>query len=155
MNAIIRQRGARPVGILTELGPVEARAVRYLRLWCDGPQAQAEVWNDLATTLGPAEARRALQAFEEMFHLCMDHARRPLMRHGVGCTCLGADEACFATFIGYASEGAREVALLMATMLVAPHMAPPLAGLAQECGLTLRRMSLDPAPTVGQRRRLH
>jgi hypothetical protein len=155
MNAIIRQRGATPVGHLSDLGPVEAGAVLYLRLWSDGPESQAQVWNAFATLLGPAEGRRALKSFEELVHLFLDHARRPLLRHGVGCKCLGADEACFATFIGYASEGAQEDALMMATTLVTPHMAPPLVGLAQDFGLVLRRMALKPAPRVEQRGRLH
>lgn len=63
------------------------------------------------------------------------------MRHHVTCKCLGADESCFANFIGYASEGERDDALLIATAIVNPNMAPELVGLAQDFGLALRRMA--------------
>ena len=142
MNAMVPHRGGAPVGYVTELGPVEAGAVFYLRLWCDGPDAQAQVWNDFATALGPEGGRKALKAFECLCELCVRHGRRPLMRHHVTCKCLGADESCFANFIGYASEGEREDALLIATTLVRPDMAPSLVGLAQDFGLALRRMAI-------------
>lgn len=34
-------RGGTPVGYVTDLDPVEAASVMYLRMWCDGPEAQA------------------------------------------------------------------------------------------------------------------
>lgn len=145
MNAMAppSHRGGAPVGFVTELGPVEAGAVLYLRLWCDGPEAQAQVWNDFAAVLGAQTGRKVLRSFETLCNLCVRHGRRPLMRHHVTCKCLGADESCFANFIGYASEGAHEDALLIATTLVRPDMAPPLVGLAQEFGLALRRMTTN------------
>ena len=142
MNAMSPQRGGAPVGFVTELGPIEAGAVLYLRLWCDGPDAQAQVWNDFATALGPDSGRKALKSFEALCDLCARHGRRPLMRHNVSCACLGADESCFANFIGYASEGEREDALLIATTIVRPDIAPSLVGLAQDFGLALRQMAI-------------
>lgn len=142
MNAMVPHRGGAPVGYVTELGPVEAGAVLYLRLWCDGPDAQAQVWNDFATALGPEGGRKALNSFECLCDICVRHGRRPLMRHRVACKCLGADESCFANFIGYASEGEREDALLIATTIVRPDMAPTLVGLAQDFGLALKRMAV-------------
>ena len=135
-------RGAAPVGHLDDLDPVEATAVLCLRLWCEGPEAQAQVWADFATTLGPSAGRAALADFEELCGLCLRHARRPLMRHGLGCRCLGADEACFAAFIGYAAEGRTEDAFLMAAAMVRPDLAHALTGLAQSVGLAFRRMAL-------------
>ncbi len=142
MNAMNPNRGGAPVGYVTELGPVEAGAVLYLRLWSDGPDAQAQVWNDFATALGPTSGRKVLKSFESLCDLCVRHGRRPLMRHNVTCKCLGADESCFANFIGYASEGEREDALLIATTLVKPDIAPSLVALAQDFGLALRQMAL-------------
>ncbi|WP_299656241.1 hypothetical protein [uncultured Tateyamaria sp.] len=142
MNALTPHRGGAPVGYITELGPVEAGAVLYLRLWSNGPAAQSQVWNDFATALGTKHGSKALKSFETLCDLCARHGRRPLMRHHVTCKCLGADESCFATFIGYASEGEREDALLIATTIVRPDMALPLVDLAQEFGLALRRMAL-------------
>ncbi|MEM6635731.1 MAG: hypothetical protein AAF667_07550 [Pseudomonadota bacterium] len=142
MSAAGSHRGGAPVGYLTELGPVEAGAVMYLRLWCDGPDSKRQVWSDFANALGPQEGSEALRSFECLCDLCVRHGRRPLMRHHVSCKCLGADESCFANFIGYASEGERDDALLIATTIVSPNMAPALVGLAQEFGLALRRMAL-------------
>ncbi len=142
MNAITPHRGGAPVGFVTELGPVEAGAVLYLRMWCDGPDAQIQVWNDFATALGSQQGREALKSFETLCDLCARYGRRPLMRHHVTCECLGADESCFANFVGYASEGEHEDALLIATTIVRPDIAPCLVGLAQEVGLALRRMAI-------------
>lgn len=141
MNAMTRHRGGAPVGFVTELGPIEAGAVLYLRLWCDGPDAQAQVWNDFASSLGPRRGRDALSAFECLRDVCVRHGRRPLMRHQVNCKCLGADESCFANFIGYATDGEREDALLIATTIVRPDIAPVAVECAQKFGLALRQMT--------------
>ncbi len=145
MTAPFRHRGGVPVGQITDLAPIEAEAVLYLRLWCDSLGTKQQVWTDFARVLGVDEGRRALESFESLCDLCARHGRRPLMRHQVTCKCLGADESCFATLIGYASEGAREDALLIAMTLVRPDMAGVLAGLAEEVGLALRRMTLRTA----------
>ena len=142
MRAAAPHRGGAPVGYVAELGPVEAGAVLCLRLWCDGSDAQSKIWKDFATLLGPQHGREALKSFKALCDLCVRHGRRPLMRHHLTCKCLGADESCFANFIGYASEGEREDALLIATTIVSPNMAPALVGLAQDFGLALRRMAL-------------
>ncbi|WP_294609000.1 hypothetical protein [uncultured Roseovarius sp.] len=155
MNAMPPHRGSAPVGYITELGPVEAGAVLYLRLWCDGPDAQAQVWNDFATALGPENGRKALKSFELLCDLCVRYGRRPLMRHHVTCKCLGSDESCFATFVGYASEGEREDALLLATTIVRPDVAPSLVGFAQEFGLALRRMAIKADHSPRKQTTLH
>lgn len=146
MTAATPHRGGAPVGYVAELGPVEAGAVLYLRLWCAGADAQTQVGNDFETALGPLQGRKALQSFESLYELCRRHGRRPLMRHQVHCKCLGADESCFANFIGYASEGEREDALLIAMTIVNPNMAPALVALACDFGMALRRMAVK----VGQ-----
>lgn len=142
MNAMTPHRGGAPVGYVTELGPIEAGAVLYLRLRCDGPDAQAQVWSDFATALGASHGRKALTSFGTLCDLCVRHGRRPLMRHHVTCKRLGADEPCFANFIGYASEGEREDAILIAATMVRPDMALPLVDLAQGFDLALKRMAI-------------
>ncbi|MFV0515016.1 MAG: hypothetical protein ACK5MY_15520 [Jhaorihella sp.] len=137
-----RRRGGAAVGFVGDLPAVEAGAVLYLRMWHDGPEAQAQVWNDFASTLGPHCGREALKSFERICSLCIAHGRRPLMRHRIRCKCLGADESCFANFIGYASEGNREDAMLIAATIVRPDVAATLAALAEEFGLALKRMTL-------------
>lgn len=158
MTGARANRGGAAVGYIAELDPVEAGAVLYLRLWCDGPEAKAEVWNDFAVGLGAEGGRSALRAFEELCGLCVRHGRRPLMRHSVTCKCLGADEACFANFIATASEGDREDAMLIATMIVRADMAPCLVDLAATFGLALKRMALKARPkttTKNQQATLH
>ncbi len=141
MNAVTPHRGGAPVGFVAELTPIEAGAVLYLRLWFDGLESQAQVWNDFATALGAEKGRKALRSLEQLCDLCVRHGRRPLMRHHVACKCLGADESCFANFIGYAVDGEHEDALFIATTIVRPDFAPSLVGLAQEFGLALRCMA--------------
>jgi len=147
MTCATPPRGAAPVGFIDDLNAVEAGAVLFLRLWSDGPGAQARVRRDFITALGAEHGQRPFDAFQALFEICARHGRRPLMRHDVACRCLGADESCFATVLGYASEGASEDAMLLAASLVRPDMAGALAGLAQEVGLALRRMSLIRAAT--------
>lgn len=138
-----KNRGGAPVSFLTELDSVEAAAVIYLRLWCDGPDAQAQVWHDFALMLGPNQGRKACKSFEDLCSLCSRHGRRPLMRHSVHCKCLGADESCFANFIATAATGDREDALMIATLLVRPDMAPLIASLAADVGFALKQMHLS------------
>lgn len=142
MNTAKSTRGGAPVGFITELNALEAASVIYLRLWCDGPESQSLVRNDFISGLGPDHGRNAMQSFEELCHLCARHGRRPLMRHSVQCKCIGSDESCFANFIATAVDGEREDALLIATLLVRPDVAPLIASLATNFGLALKRMHL-------------
>lgn len=157
MGKNARILGATPVGHIAELGALEAAAVRFLRRWCDTPCAQQEVWNELAGRLGPKAGREALKALEALCALCMRHGRRTFMRHRPNCTCLAADEACFANLVAHATEGEREDALLIATLLVRPDVSPQLAALAQTFGLALKRMArtADCRVATSSRDRLH
>lgn len=146
MNAQPPPRGGAPVGMMTDLDPIEAGAVLYFRLWFDGPDSQVQVWNDLAAGLGTSTGRAVLQSFEQLCHLCVHHGRRPLMRHDVTCRCLGADESCFANFVANAADGNREDAMLIATLLVRADMAPSLVAAAEDFGLALKQMILKGAP---------
>ncbi len=136
------RRGGAPVGHVADLDAVGAGAVLYLRLWFDGPEAQARVRHDFAGHLGRDHGRAALETLDHLCTLCTRHCRRPLMRRQAGCRCLGGDEACFAQVVGSASEGAREDALMLAMTLVRADMAPGLVALAEEFGLALKRMAL-------------
>jgi hypothetical protein len=142
MSDAQKNRGGAPVGFITELGSIEAASVIYLRLWCDGPVSQSQIRNDFANGLGADQGRKAIQSFEELCTLCARHGRRPLMRHSVQCKCIGSDESCFANFIATAVDGEREDALLIATLLVRPDVAPLIASLATNFGLALKQMHL-------------
>jgi len=136
------RRGGAPVGFISELDGIEAASVIYLRLWCEGPEAQTSVWNDFASSLGAEKGRRALNAFEDLCRMCSQHGRRPLMRHAVNCKCIGSDESCFANFVSTAALGDRDDAMLIATLLVRPDLAPLITSLAADFGLALKRMNL-------------
>lgn len=140
MSAALNNRGGAPVGFITELDAIEAASVIYLRLWSDGPDAQSKVRDDFFSALGHHQGGKAIQSLDQICSLCSAHGRRPLVRHSVQCKCLGADESCFANFIATATEGAREDAMLIATLLVRPDVAPLLDSCAFDFGLALKRM---------------
>lgn len=143
-------RGGATVGRLADLTPVEAGAVFYLRLWADGASGRANAASDFDIALGADHGQAAMLTLDRLCSLCANHGRRPLVRHGLGCACLGADENCFAQMIAAASEGAREDAMMMASLIVRPDFAPALASLSEELGMALRRMTASvPLPTTG------
>lgn len=141
MSAAANARGSAPVGQVAHMEGLEAASVLYLRMWCDGARSRRAVRDDFLRALGPDHGTAAADAWDSLMELCADHGRRPLMRHAVSCKCLGADESCFANFISAAAEGAREDALLMATLIVRADMAPVFTSLACECGLALKCMA--------------
>jgi hypothetical protein len=142
MTGAEEKRGGATVGLISELDGLEAASVIYLRLWCNGADSQASVHGDFIATLGVEHGQKALTCFEDLCRICAQHGRRPLMRHSVNCKCLGSDESCFANFIGTAAQGARDDAMLIATLLVRPDMAPLVTSLATDFGLALKRMNL-------------
>lgn len=137
MTAPQTPRGSAPVGFLTELPQIEAAAVCFLRLWCENPQTQAQAIEDLTELLGPTHGPVAIDSLQQMCDLFSRFARRPVMRHHSGCSCLGADEACFANMVAEATAGHREDAMLFAMLIVRADFAPALAGLAEQFGLAL------------------
>lgn len=143
-------RGGATVGRLSDLSPIEAGAVMYLRLWNESTQARSDAASDFEIALGLEQGCAAMLTLDRLCGLCANHGRRPLIRHGLGCSCLGADENCFAQMIAAASEGAREDAMMMASLIVRPDYAPALASLSEELGMVLRRMTASvPLPTTG------
>jgi hypothetical protein len=98
-----------------------------------GPEALAE---DLSDRLGH-RGEGAAQAFDELCRHCLAGCRRPLLRHGGGCPCLGADEAAFARLVQTATEGEREDALMLACCMSATTSPPRSSISAQAAGLAL------------------
>ncbi len=141
--------GAMAVGQLGDLDPAARLAVMALRLWCDrGPAGVAHV-------LGPEADAGAVDTFGALCACCVGAARRPLMRHGAGCPCLGADEAAFAAFLQVAVEGERGDALMMAFALLHPEAAAEGVARAQQAGLMLRRIALRAGREAPHGGRLH
>lgn len=135
--------GGAPVGLVSDLDDLEARAVACLRLWQSGADRRKGLTNELTARLGPQRAQAAMSVLDSLFDLCAQHARRPLIRHQVNCACLGADEACFAQFIATAARGEREDAMLIAMLIVRVDVAPILTSLAQQAGLALMQANAD------------
>jgi hypothetical protein len=112
--------------------------VRCLRLWCAGPEGRGEARRELARH-GEAAADRLVADIDALLLAMASGARRPLLGHAPECPCAGGDECVFARFVVLAAEGAREEAVLMATLLVRADLALLLVGLAEAVGLGLMR----------------
>ncbi|MEX2520088.1 MAG: hypothetical protein WD969_12235 [Paracoccaceae bacterium] len=137
-----RRRGGAPVGYLDELPAVEAITVRYLRRYFSGEDGRRLIDAELCAALGPDEGRRAGDCFAELCEIALSHGRRPLLHHHPRCKVLGADESVFANFIAAAAEGEREDAILFASLLVRADVAFHLLTLAEDAGLSIRRMHI-------------
>jgi len=134
-------RGGAPVGLIEELPPEEALAIRLIRLWGDSAEGQAEVWNAFARSFGAQAGAERLKAFERFLSMLTGFARRPVMRHCPGCRCLGADEAVIANLLGAAAGQEHEDAALIATLLVRADIAIPLVRHAEAVGLAFRQLA--------------
>ncbi|MEO0819163.1 MAG: hypothetical protein AAF074_01945 [Pseudomonadota bacterium] len=132
MSGPAEPRGGAPVAILTDLPPLQASAILYMRLWCSGPERQAQMWNDFTCRFGATEARERLCAFESLLTLITANARRPIMRHTLHCRCVGADEAVWANLIASAADGDEADARLFAALLVRPAIAEAVAEQARD-----------------------
>lgn len=137
MNQGTRSRGGAPVGFLSELPSLEAASVCFLRLWCESAATQKQAVQDLNSLLGAGHGAVAVDALRSICDLLSRHARRKMMRHQMGCSCLGADEACFANLVAEASFGQREDAMMFAMLIVRADFAPSLVGAAEQFGLAL------------------
>ncbi|WP_051372638.1 hypothetical protein [Sedimentitalea nanhaiensis] len=143
-------RGGAPVGHLGHLGPVEQAAVRLMRAWSNGPKALRQEIDVIRANLGHDRAETIRETVCQLCELCCRHGRRPLMCHQASCACLGADESCFAQFVANATEGRREDALLMATLLVRADCVLYLLAHAETLGriLSLYALRLSARPAV-------
>lgn len=137
LHVSMPQRGARTVGSLADTSPLEQLAVICLRYWARDPVSQACLLARLADGLGAARGRSTLEVMNEMMEVVGRYGRRPFIRHGKSCDCLGADEAVFAGLIEAGVSGDPEDAVLFAGLIVRADMARPLAGLATEFAIAL------------------
>ena len=130
MRADHHARGGASVAVLNSLHGWESNLVMNLRLWCEGPVGQATVWNEYARCFPKGAALSEMQAFETLLRALIDHAMRPLVRHEVGCSCVGSDECVFLNLVKTASEGHLTDAALIATLMTGPAHAEHIAILA-------------------------
>lgn len=150
MNAHVRCPGSVSVGQLSEQPTFETCIVTYLRLWADGEEAQRRLQHMLIELCGPARGARMTKTWAEMIALLARFRRRSIMRHALDCPCLGADEAWFANFMATAATGERDDALMLATLLIRPDIAPLLTDLARQFGLSLAQGLAQHDFAVGQ-----
>ena len=134
-------RGAAPVGQMDELPRLEAIAIMFLRMWCDGGANRQRMAGDLALALGQDDAATASGLFDDLMRLTLSCARRPLMRHGVPCRCFGGDECAFANMLAAATTGDREEAMLFSAILITGQAAWPAIALAQDLSPFLLRFA--------------
>ena len=144
-------RGGAPVGYLSELNQLEQNAILFLRYWSQSAKAdhdlQSKFWADITYDLGITKTRQAIEAFDEIFTLCVRYSRRPIMKHDLECKCIGGDESCFANIIGLAEEGEFEDALLLAANLVAPKFASYLVSSARKFAVSISISNFEPIET--------
>jgi hypothetical protein len=112
--------GSGPVSRLADLPGLERRVVVCARRW----------------TAGRDVSERAL---DDLLGLFVAHGRRPLQVGPVGAPGVSGDECVLARFVALAAEGAREDAVLIATLLVRADLALGLARTAEAFGLSLMR----------------
>ncbi len=146
-------RGGAPVGTLQELGPIELGAVVYLRAWCTGGADRGMIARDFALVMGDA-AGPMVADFDALMTAVLTNARRPIMRHGLGCSCFCGDESAFANLVAAAAGRDHEEALLFASTLIKGHAAWGAVELALRLGQVFLRLAripnTAPVPTHSQ-----
>jgi hypothetical protein len=148
-------RGAAPVGVMHELPPLEATAILFLRVWCQGGSARDAIAADFASVTSGPKATQALADFDALMGLVLSQSRRTLMRHDCKCSCFGGDESAFANLIAAAAlADADEAMLFAATLLKAPaaYEAVRLARALAHPFLCLARQSIHSVAPNGPRR---
>ncbi|MCT4611285.1 MAG: hypothetical protein N4A70_19015 [Pelagimonas sp.] len=134
-------RGGAAVGLLKELTPIEVSSVIYLRLWSEDATTQAQLNSEFIQSLGLDQGMTAIEALGDMAYIIARHGSRPMMRHAIGCKCLGSDEACFAQLVALASAGETREAQMMAALMTRPTSAEKLVNSAVKFGRALERMA--------------
>jgi hypothetical protein len=140
-------RGGAPVGILQELCPVERTAIVCLRVWCEGSEGRDIIIRDFCHVMGSQEGMAAGADLDALLSTILGNARRPIMRHGSGCSCFGGDESAFAQLIAAAAQQDRDDAMLFAGLLVNGHATWAVVQLALDLGqvfLRLARLTAQP-----------
>lgn len=138
------ERGAAAVGTLNELPAVELAAIVYLRAWCAGGADRRKIDRDFRLVMGDDAGMTAAEDFDTLIGALLRHARRPFMRHGLGCKCFGGDESAFANMMAAAAGRNRDDALLFAGILVTGHAVWAIVQSADRLGQVFLRLA-DPS----------
>ena len=146
--------GAVPVADLAALSPERATAILMLRDWCGGGEGKRRVTAVFEETLGQG-APVAVEAFDALVRRLSTEGRRPMMRHGLGCRCVGSDEAVFANLLAIAATGDMEDAMIVASLLAPGAILPLLVQDAQRAGFAIRTICRNLRASVPARPILH
>lgn len=133
-------RGGAAVALLTSMEAWEAKLVLNLRLWCDGPDGQAQVWKEYREVLPCANAHDAYRQFELLLSTLARNAHRPLVTNTVEGASDGSDACILVNLVRFALDGHLNDAALVATLIVGPSSAEHVALLAGEVGTRARRI---------------
>lgn len=134
--------GAVAVGTLTTMDPAGALAVLLFRDWRDGPIGRERAGAVIAEALDARAARDAIGAWDALLDELDRHARRPLAAHGIGCACVGADEAIVAQALSLAARGEREDAMLIFSLIMRADRLPCVMAAAETAGRAVMRCAV-------------
>ena len=131
--------GGAAVADLRAMDGEQALAVLLFRDSFAGPEGTARIRALFATAMGPAGGAEAFEAWSALLRALTRHARRPLVRHGLGCLCVGADEAALAQILRLAARGQREDAMLCLSLLMPGDRLMLAMGDAETAGRAVMR----------------
>ncbi len=134
-------RGAAPVGQLADLPLLEHSAVLLMRQWCSDEAGRIAIAQDFTDGLGATRSVGAVNALAHLIALMVDHGRRPIMRHQLGCACLGGDESAFAQMVAAASAGDTDDAMAFALTMMPAAIAFEAVQTAEGLGLLIHAMA--------------
>ena len=140
--------GGAPVGRMEFLDLEEYTIISFLRRWWDGDISRSHLNKELIINLGYAEGNLAFQSFKDLCEIIFHHGRRSLIRHQLDCNCVGADESCFAQLILRAANNYKEDAILIALLLVPPHLTSQTVSLSEKIGTAIKQLIVSDEKNV-------
>lgn len=149
MTEALDSPGSAVVGRLTNVPPWEAELILSMRLWMDSLEGQEKVGTGFARCFGTAGGRAEIRQFERLLTALCAYARRPLVRHGLGCDCIGSDEAVLQTLVREAARGDLAEAAMVASLLVPASQAEHVALMAAQVGLAMQCIARQSPPPRG------
>jgi len=126
----------------------EYTIISFLRRWCDGDISRSNLNKELIINLGYAEGNSAFQSFKDLCEIIFHHGRRSLIRHQLDCNCVGADESCFAQLILRSANNYKEDAILIALLLVPPHLTSQTVSLSEKIGTAIKQLIVSDEKNV-------
>ncbi|MCB5198624.1 hypothetical protein LGQ03_05175 [Loktanella sp. TSTF-M6] len=143
--------GSVVVGDIRALSPMQFVTVSLFRDWFDGQAGRDRVGDFFDSALGPDLGQAATENWATFVTALVDHARRPVMRHGADCRCVGADEAVVAHILTAAVTADREDAMLLLSLLVPGEVLLVLIQYAERAGRDIWQISRQ----INAARKLH